>query len=142
MHVFVLLSHPPRLGKRLAILTKTQPARAGGRTMVLRQSDEILQRGRLLGESALPGERSQFSLFPCDPIEKRSKLVDPGPLGGKTRLNARNGLGEHACQVRFAREVARHPLDLGIVEQSRPVLSPMRGPSHSGLYRTSVSVGT
>lgn len=64
--------------------------------MVLRQCDEILQRGRPLGGSALRGERSQLALFPCDPIEKRIKLVGLGSLGGKARPNARNRLGEHA----------------------------------------------
>ena len=46
--------------------------------MVLRQCDEILQRGRPLGGSALRGECSQLALFPCDPIEKRIKLVGLG----------------------------------------------------------------
>jgi hypothetical protein len=100
MRVFKLLSHPPRLGKRLAILTETRP----------------------LGGSALRGECSQLTLFPCDPIEKRIKLGGLGSLGGKARLGMRDRLGEDARQVFLAREVARHPLDLGIVEQRRPRL--------------------
>ena len=100
MRVFVLLTHPQRLAKRLAVLTET----------------------RLLGESALRGERSQLTLFPRDPIEKRIKLVGLGSLGGKARLSMRNRFGEHARQVFLAREVARHAFDLGVVEQSRPGL--------------------
>ena len=65
-----LLSYPPWLGKRLILAEKLPrlPWRA----------------------------RSQLSLFLRDPIEKRIKLVGLGSFGGKTRLNARNGLGEHA----------------------------------------------
>jgi hypothetical protein len=82
MRVFVLLSHPLRLGKRLAILTKT--SRAGG--------EDNGPSPMLLGGSALRGERSQLTLFPRDPIEKRLELVDIGFLSGETRLNARDGL--------------------------------------------------
>jgi hypothetical protein len=64
--------------------------------MVLGHCDEILQRGRPLGGGALSGQRSQLSLFPRDPIEKRIKLTGLGSFGGKTRLNVRNRLGEHA----------------------------------------------
>jgi hypothetical protein len=64
--------------------------------MLLRQCDEILHRERPLGENALPRKCAQLTLFPCDPIEKRSKLIGHAAFCGKTRLNVRNRLSEHA----------------------------------------------
>jgi hypothetical protein len=63
--------------------------------MLLRQCDEILQRGRPLCGSALRGECSELTLFSCDPIEQRIKLSGLGPLGLKARPSVRNRLGEY-----------------------------------------------